>query len=98
MTAAICPVVLKFSKFWNLSWARDSSGVYYSRYPLKPGERAETAERGDDAGRPDIYFHKLDQPQASDRLVFKVTDHPTQVPSATVTEDGRYLVISLFEG
>ncbi len=92
------PGVLKFSKFWNVSWARDSSGVYYSRYPLKPGDNAETAERGDDAGRPDIYFHKLDQPQTRDQLVFKVTDHPTKVPSATVTEDGRYLVIALYDG
>jgi len=92
------PVTLKFSKFWPVSWTRDSSGVYYSRYPLKPGENAATAERGDDAGRPDIYFHKLDDPQSADKLVFQVTDHPTRVPSAQVTEDGRYLLIGLFEG
>ena len=92
------PVVLKFSKFYAVSWARDSSGVYYSRYPLKPGQKAEEAERGDDAGRPDVYFHKLVDAQTADRLVYQVTDHPTRVPSAQVTEDGRYLVISLFEG
>jgi prolyl oligopeptidase len=92
------PVVLKFSKFWPMTWARDSSGVYYSRYPLKPGESAESAERGDDTGRPDVYFHKLAEPQASDRLVYRVTDHPTRVPAAVVTEDGRYLLIGLFDG
>jgi len=92
------PDVLKFSKFWNVSWARDNSGVYYSRYPLKPGDSAETAERGDDRGRPDIYFHKLGEPQSSDKLIYKVTDHPTKVPSAYVTEDGRYLVISRYDG
>ena len=92
------PVVLKFSKFYSVSWARDSLGVYYSRYPLKPGQKAEEAERGDDAGRPDVYFHKLDEAQSEDRLVYKVTDHPTRVPSGQVTEDGRYLIISLFDG
>jgi prolyl oligopeptidase len=91
------PVVLKFSKFWPVSWARDSSGVYYSRYPLKANQAADDP-RGDDAGRPDVYFHKLDQPQSADRLVYKVTDHPTRVPSGTVTEDGRYLIIGLFDG
>ncbi len=91
------PVVLKYSKFWPVSWARDSSGVYYSRYPLKPNQSADDS-RGDDAGRPDVYYHKLDEPQSSDRLVYKVTDHPTRVPSAVVTEDGRYLVIGLFDG
>ena len=92
------PVILKFSKFYAVSWARDSSGVYYDRYPLKPGQKAEEAERGDDAGRPDVYFHKLDEAQSADRLVYQVTDHPTRVPSGQVTEDGRYLIISLFDG
>jgi len=26
---------LRFTKFWELSWARDGSGVYYSRYPQR---------------------------------------------------------------
>ncbi len=25
------PVILKYSKFWQVSWARDSSGVYYGQ-------------------------------------------------------------------
>jgi len=92
------PVVLKFSKFWPVSWARDSSGVYYSRYPLKAGEKADTAERGDDAGRPDVYFHRVADAQGADRLIYRVTDHPTRVPTAQVTEDGRYLITGLFDG
>jgi len=92
------PVILKFSKFYAVSWSRDSSGVFYSRYPLKAGQRVQDAERGDDGGRPDVYFHKLVDAQSADRLVYKVTDHPTRVPSAQVTEDGRYLVIGLFDG
>jgi prolyl oligopeptidase len=91
------PVVLKYSKFWPVSWARDSSGVYYSRYPLKPNQTADDS-RGDDAGRPDVFFHKLADAQSADRLVYQVTDHPTRVPSAVVTEDGRYLLIGLFDG
>ena len=91
------PVMLKYSKFWPVSWARDSSGVYYSRYPVKSNQAADDA-RGDDSGRPDVFFHKLDGPQSADELIFKVTDHPSRVPSAQVTEDGRWLVIGLFDG
>jgi len=91
------PVILKYSKFWNVSWSRDSGGVYYSRYPLKANQAPDDA-RGDDAGRPDVYFHKLADEQAADQLVYKVTDHPTHVPSVQVTEDGRYLIIGLFDG
>ncbi|HKU91618.1 MAG TPA: prolyl oligopeptidase family serine peptidase [Steroidobacteraceae bacterium] len=89
---------LKFSKFWPLAWARDSSGVYYSRYPVKPGQNADEATRGDDAGRPDLYFHKLADSQSADAMVFRVADSATRVPSPEITEDGRYLVITLFEG
>jgi prolyl oligopeptidase len=89
---------LKFSKFWDIAWSHDGSGVYYSRYPLKAGQTADQAERGDDTGRPDIYFHQLTDPQSADKLVFQVTDHPTRVPATGVTEDGRYLIIGLFDG
>jgi prolyl oligopeptidase len=91
------PDTLRYSKFWPVSWARDSSGVYYSRYPLKKNQAADDS-RGDDAGRPDVFFHKLGGAQSADRLVYQVTDHPTRVPSVQVTEDGRYLVIGLFDG
>lgn len=83
---------VRFTKFWGVSWARDGSGVYYSRYPALPDGR------GDDSGRPAVYFHKLGEPQQSDRLVYAVSDHPTRVPSARVTEDGHYLVITFFDG
>jgi prolyl oligopeptidase len=91
------PVVLKYSKFYAVSWARDSSGVYYVRYPTRKNQAADDS-RGDDAGRPDIWYHDLDDEQSADKLVYQVTDHPTRVPSGQVTEDGRYLVIFQFDG
>ena len=92
------PVSLKFSKFHAVSWARDNSGVYYSRYPLKPGDSADTAERGDDAGRPDVFFHRLEDAQSADRLVYREAGNPNYVPTGHVTEDGRYLIINLSYG
>jgi prolyl oligopeptidase len=86
------PDELRYTKFWGVSWAHDGSGVYYSRYPTL------AAGRGDDAGRPALYFHTLGTPQEQDRLVYEVTDHPSRIPSGRVTEDGSYLVITLFDG
>ena len=86
------PDELRFTKFWGVSWAHDGSGVYYSRYPtLADGG-------GDDAGRPALYFHALGTQQEEDRLVYEVKDHPTRIPSGRVTDDGSYLVITLFDG
>jgi len=84
--------VLRFTKFWGVSWAHDGSGVYYSRYPtLSDG-------RGDDAARPAVYFHKLGTSQDDDRLVYQVTDDPNRIPAGRVTEDGNYLVVTQFDG
>jgi prolyl oligopeptidase len=85
------PDELRRVKFWQMSWAADGSGVYYSRYP------ARADGHGDDAGRPAIYFHRLGEPQERDALVYAVTDHPTRAPSADVTDDGKLLVISIYE-
>ena len=86
------PDTLRFTKFFGLSWARDDSGVYYSRYPALPDGR------GDDSARPAVYFHRLGTPQDHDRLVYEVTDHPTHIPWGRVSEDGHYLVVTLLEG
>jgi prolyl oligopeptidase len=83
---------LSRTKFWGVSWAKDGSGVYYSLYP------ARADGRGDDAGQPAIHFHKLGEPQDRDRLVYAISGNPTRVPQATVTEDGRYLIIGIFDG
>jgi prolyl oligopeptidase len=90
-------VILKYSKFSAVSWTRDSKAVYYSRYPLKPNQ-ADDDSRGDDAGRPEIYFHKLDDAQSADRLIYRITDHPTRQPGGQVTEDGRWLIITQSDG
>ncbi len=86
------PDELRFTKYWGVSWARDGSGVYYSRYP------ALADGRGDDSGRPAVYFHRLGTSQDRDRLVYEVTNHATHVPIGRVTDDGRYLILTLFEG
>ncbi len=90
--AADLPDTVRFTKFWGVSWAHDGSGVYYSRYP------ALASGRGDDAARPAIYFHALGTTQDQDRLVYEVTDNPTRIPTARVTEDGAWLVITQVEG
>jgi len=83
---------LRFTKFWGVSWARDGSGVYYDRYPMLPNGK------GNGAGRPAIYFHRLGESQDQDKLIYEVTDHPTRIPVGRVSDDGRYLVITQFDG
>lgn len=83
--------VLHYAKFTGVSWDRDSSGFYYTRYPL------DAAGQGDDSKQGILYHHRIGDPQSTDRLVYAVTDHPTRIPYAVVSEDGRFLVIDLFD-
>lgn len=83
---------LHYTKFWGVSWARDGSGVYYDRYPVLPDGK------GNGAARPAVFFHRLGDSQEQDKLVYEVTDHPTRIPVGRVSDDGRYLVITQFDG
>ena len=86
------PDVLKYAKFTEVSWERDSSAFYYSRYPL----RADGM--GDDSKQVSVYRHRLGDAQSQDPLVYAVTDHPSRNPYPQVTEDGKYLLLNLFDG
>jgi len=83
---------LKWVKFSGAAWR--GNGFYYSRYDApKPGE--ELTARNENQK---IYYHKLGDPQDKDRLVFEDPEHPLRYHGASVTEDGRYLIISSSEG
>ena len=84
--------VIEGVKFTNVAWLPDESGFYYSRYPLNE------AGKYDDSQTVSIYFHKLGTPQSDDTLAFAFDDKPTWNPYASVIQDGKTLLISVFEG
>jgi prolyl oligopeptidase len=86
------PDVLRFIKFAQVAWTADSRSVYYGRYPL----RADGS--GDDKKQREIYWHKIGAAQEADERVFKVVDHPTRNPYVQVSDDSRYLIISVYDG
>ncbi|MES2735267.1 MAG: prolyl oligopeptidase family serine peptidase [Verrucomicrobiota bacterium] len=86
--------VLEWIKFSGASWAKDSRGFYYSRYP-QPKEGAALTEANKNQK---VYFHQLGTPQSEDRLVYERPDQPDWGLHAYVTDDGHYLTFSVTEG
>lgn len=86
------PDVLRFMKFRDAAWTADSRAIYYSRYP----QRADGS--GDDSRQMSVYLHRLGTDVATDRQVFAITDHPTRYPYPYVTDDGRFLILSVYDG
>ncbi|MGB1888648.1 MAG: prolyl oligopeptidase family serine peptidase, partial [Akkermansiaceae bacterium] len=85
---------LKWSKFSGASWAKNSKGFYYGRFPTpKNGEEmmAQNIHKK-------IYFHEIGKPQSEDLLVYERPDQPKQGLYAWVTEDGKYLLIQVSQG
>ncbi len=85
---------LEWLKFTALSWAKDSSGFFYSRYPATADGDKFQSLNTDQA----VYFHRLGDPQSADELVYARPDEPSWGFAAEVTDDGRYLVITVWKG
>jgi prolyl oligopeptidase len=93
-SATDLPDVVRWSKFSGAAWLHDGSGFFYSRY-------AAPAEGDTYSGvnkHQQVYFHVLGTTQDEDRLVYARPDQPDWGFSAGVTDDGRYLVLTQWEG
>jgi prolyl oligopeptidase len=84
---------LKWVKFSGVSWTRDGKGFFYSRYD----EPKSDTLKGTNYFQK-VYFHKLGSPQSEDVLVYERPDQKDWLFGGTVTEDGNYLVITVFQG
>jgi prolyl oligopeptidase len=74
----------------SLVWSRNgTAGFYYTRFT--PPDRVDGNGPRD---YPRVMYHLLGTPRAQDELVFARPDHPEWVLSHTVSDDGRFLVIS----
>ncbi|MHB8080311.1 MAG: prolyl oligopeptidase family serine peptidase [Candidatus Krumholzibacteriia bacterium] len=85
---------IEWAKFTGAAWSPDNAGFYYARYapPRPDGALAETNYCQK------LYYHRLGTPQARDTLVYARPDRPEWLYGATVSEDGRYLVLTIGEG
>ncbi|AVH72090.1 prolyl oligopeptidase family serine peptidase [Nostoc sp. 'Lobaria pulmonaria (5183) cyanobiont'] len=85
---------LKWIKFSGASWTHDHQGFFYSRYD-EPNEKT----RLEDVNYyQKLYYHQLGKPQSEDVLIYHRPDQKEWGFSGGVTEDGRYLIISIWLG
>ena len=93
-TREVLPEELKWIKFSGISWTRDSKGFFYGRYPEpQEGEAFQNLNLNQK-----LYYHRVGTPQSEDVLVYERPDHPDWGFSTNVSEDGRWLVITVWKG
>ncbi|HZJ00073.1 MAG TPA: prolyl oligopeptidase family serine peptidase [Gemmatimonadaceae bacterium] len=85
---------LKWVKFSGISWTRDNKGFFYEGYePQTAGNKLTNVVRNQR-----IYYHRVGSPQSSDMLIYDQKDQPDWLFDAAVTDDGRFVIITVFQG
>ncbi|MEA5445043.1 prolyl oligopeptidase family serine peptidase [Gammaproteobacteria bacterium AB-CW1] len=84
---------LEWIKYSPAAWTHDHEGFFYSRYPEPEGDPL-TAPNEDHR----VFYHRMGQDQEDNVLVYERPDRPDWRFAPEVSDDGRYLILTVREG
>jgi prolyl oligopeptidase len=87
------PDTIERTRAASIAWKLDNSGFYYTRYPKK-GDVAE----GQEMYNRHVFYHELGDDPAKDQLIFGEGRDAQDWPNVKLSNDGRWLLISVEEG
>jgi prolyl oligopeptidase len=92
-TGKVLPDAIERTRFSSVAWKKDSSGFYYTRHPRKGDVPA-----GEEVYHVKVFYHQLGVDPAKDPLIFGEGRKAQDIPAVALSEDGRWLLITVFEG
>ena len=92
-TGKLLPDVIERTRFSSLAWKKDNSGFYYTRHPQKGDVPA-----GEEVYHVKVFYHALGSDPDKDPLLFGEGRNAQDIPAVNLSEDGRWLLISVFQG
>jgi prolyl oligopeptidase len=88
------PERIKWTKFSGASWTKDGKGFFYTRFDAPAeGQQFQALNKNQK-----VYYHRAGTDQVDDVLVYERPDQPEYGFLPSVTEDGRYLIITVWKG
>ncbi|KAF9204633.1 hypothetical protein BGZ49_005065 [Haplosporangium sp. Z 27] len=87
--------VVEWAKFTNIAFTHDDKGFYYSSYE-KPN--IDAAKAGTETGiniNKRLFYHTIGTPQSEDTLVYLDTENPLHSPDAEISDDGKYIIMTI---
>ncbi|MCI0500091.1 MAG: prolyl oligopeptidase family serine peptidase [Planctomycetales bacterium] len=88
------PEIFDYLKTRHFAWTLHDTGVYYAKFPKpEPGREFIAVNTN-----MKVMYHRLGTNPSEDTVVYYQPEHPDWNYGVDVTEDGRYLVISVFLG
>jgi len=88
------PDVIRWSKFSGASWTKDSAGFFYAGFDEPKNEEAFRQMNLNQK----LFYHTVGTPQSADTLIYKNDDEPKWGFWGEVSDDGKYLVVSIRQG
>ncbi len=85
---------VEWARFTTISWVKDGSGFFYSRFPVPEGGVTDQGSVANHA----VYFHTLGTRQSEDRLVYSDPEQPAVMNNMDRSDDGRYLMVYSLQG
>ena len=87
------PDVIKWCKFSGIAWSKDGKGFYYNRFP-EPG----TVSSEDESNYNRVYWHTVGTSQEDDLLVYEDTVNKELSFNPSMSDDYRYLILTVWKG
>ncbi|MCA9265499.1 MAG: S9 family peptidase [Planctomycetales bacterium] len=85
---------IEWIKFGSPTWTKDGKGFFYSRFK-EPQEGAAFQSLNFDQT---IYYHQIGSKQSEDQVIYRNAEHPEWGYVLEVSEDGNYLIITVWKG
>ncbi len=82
---------IEWVKFSGISWYKD--GFFYSRYPQPEGDDVLKGVNENNK----VYYHKIGDPQANDKLVYEDKKNPKWGFGVGLTDDEKYMALAITE-
>jgi prolyl oligopeptidase len=92
-TGTILPDMIERTRAASIAWLRDNSGFYYTRYPKKGDVPA-----GQEVYNRHVFFHLLGDDIDHDDPIFGEGRDPEDWPSVSLSNDDRWLLITVSQG
>jgi prolyl oligopeptidase len=92
-TGKLLPDTIERTRAASIAWEHDNRGFYYTRYPKK-GDVPE----GQEMYNRHVFYHELGTDSADDPLIFGEGRDPEDWPGVSLSNDGRWLLISVAQG
>src|SRR5258706_4418250 len=92
-TGKLLPDTIERTRFASVAWKKDNSGFYYTRHPKKGDVPA-----GEEVYHVKVFYHEMGSDPAKDALIFGEGRNAQDIPGVGLSEDGRWLLITVFQG